>query len=167
MDSPVSAAMARKGRPPLKRQRLLDSISSDEDFFEADTEPEAEDLGVADMPSIMLANVEDTDADPDCQPSVQSLPTEFESQALPPGTGAEAGRVLLLFNVTGKQLSRSAHHCCACMQRPLRGCCLYLDAAHCLWGMQVPNPGLLLALQRCMSNDQVHLTVAPMLMQRR
>ena len=83
--------MARKGRPPLKRQRLLgaaqerDGMSSDEEFFQADTEPEDEDLGVADMPSMMLANVEDTAAGPGCQPCVQGLPTESESQAIPPG----------------------------------------------------------------------------------
>ena len=118
--------MARKGRPPLKRQRLLDSISSDE----ADTEPEDKDLGVADMPSMMLANVEDTAANPDWQPSGQSLPTESESQAIPPGTGAEAGRVLLLVDVTGEQLSRLVHHCGACMQGCLRAAPL-LRAAVC------------------------------------
>lgn len=149
--------MARKGRPPLKRQRLLnaaqerDDMSSDEEVFQADTEPEDEDLGAVDMPSIMLANVEDTAASPDAQPSVQSLPIEPEQQSVPPGAGAEAGRVLLLFDVTGKQPTRLVHCYCACMQGlpacsvPTQGCCLYLDAAHRLWGMQLPSPQLLLA----------------------
>ena len=127
----LGAAMARKGRPPLKRQRLLDaaqerdSRSSDEEFWQADTEPEDDDLGAADMPSMLLANVEDAAAGLVCQPSVQSLPIGSEEQAGPPGTGFEAGRVLLLFDVTSKQLSRLAHHCSAC----LHGCCV-----------QRPNP---------------------------
>ena len=118
----LGAAMTRKGRPPLKRQRLLDAaqegdgMSSDKEFFQADMEPEDEDLGAADTQSMMLANVEITAAGPDCKPSVQSLPIESEEQAGPSGTGIEPHRVLLLFDVTSKQLSRLAHHCGACMQ---------------------------------------------------
>ena len=118
----LGAAMARKGRPPLKRQRLLDvaqegdGMSSDEEFFQADTEPEDEAPGAADMPSMMLANVEDTAAGADCQPSVQNLPMRSENQAGPLATGSEAGRVLLLFDVTGEQQARLVHHCGACTQ---------------------------------------------------
>ncbi len=165
--------MARKGRPPLKRQRLLnaaqerDDMSSDEEVFQADTGPEDEDLGAVDMPSIMLANVEDTAASPDAQPSVQSLPIEPEQQSVPPGAGAEAGRVLLLFDVTGKQPTRLVHRCCACMQGCLRAASRP-RAAVCTWMRRIAFGACsclahrcCLPLERCGSNDLVHLTMAP------